>query len=319
MHLYFKKSIEFSYSFQLADALRDSVIHPWRIPLLPLNLWQRHCIIQLNKRGRESDTPFLFIIDYEKFSLRDRIQFQPFFNSLQQAELFIIGNEQIEGASYHFTPFNSTNKSKKEWNQDLEKLLKIVIELTKPEKLIFIGQYPYAGIMGVLRDIEPKYNTAWIPRHVKEQTLKERSRKFGRLLEWPEVNLDSHSHKAKNVYLSDDLSDETRELLLRELERVGLNEGTRETSKVQFLTEENEVDIDFEEKQLIVVTILQSEDSPALILSQSPSHMHFYEENNEYFEIQVRLFFDAMSRTDFPGPHNSMVREKAWIDIYSSF
>ncbi len=39
----------------------------------------------------------------------------------------------------------------------------------------------------------------------------------------------------------------------------------------------------------------------------------------EYFERQVRLFFDAMSRTDFSGLREVGGWEKAWIDIYTSF
>jgi hypothetical protein len=319
VHLYFKKSVEFSYTFQFADALRDSVIHPWKLPALPLNLWKRHRIIQLNKKSGPSDSPFLFIIDYDKFNVADRLQFQPFFNSLQDAEVFIISNEHIEEASYHFTPYHSTNKSKIEWNQDLEQLLKVVIAMTKPEKLVFVGQYPYSGIMSILRQIEPNYNTAWIPCHAKDQTLRERSSKFGHLLKWPQAPVDSHSNNANNVYLSNDLSSETRDFLLKELERVGLNEGMRETSKIQFLAAGNEVGVELEEKKLIVVTVLQSEESLTSIASQSPNHMHFCQENMEYFERQVRLFFDAMSRTDFSGPRKSVDGEKAWIDIYTSF
>lgn len=319
MALYFKKSIEFSYSFQFADAVRDSIIRPWKLPMLPVEMWKRHRIIRDNKKYQKSETPFLFIIDYQKFSQADRYQFQSFFNSLDKAEIFIIGDEQIDGASFHFPSIRSTNKSKKDWNNDLAQLLTVVITMTKPEKLVFIGQYPYAGLMSILKKIEPKINTAWIAIHAKEQSLTERSGSFGHLLQWPQPNKRSFIHKANTVYLSNDLKNTTRNFLLKEVERFGLNEGTRENSKIQILAENDEVDVEFEEKQLFIVTVLHSEDSPTKNIHQSPNHFYIYEEYKEYFEHQIHLMFDAIKRKSFPGPRNSVIEEKAWFDVYSSF
>ena len=76
-------SIEYSYSFQWGNAIREVAFRPWKLPLLPISLWRAHQNIQRYRKDSTSMTPYLFVIDYQKFTPSDNIEFQTFFNSLQ--------------------------------------------------------------------------------------------------------------------------------------------------------------------------------------------------------------------------------------------
>ena len=70
------------------------------------------------------------------------------------------------------------NIEAKEWNSMLENFLLGVIRAHKPKKLVFVGKYPYAGLMSVLRRCEPKSEFFWIHIRGEQKIIDERSDKF---------------------------------------------------------------------------------------------------------------------------------------------
>lgn len=313
-------SIEFSYSFQWGNAIREAVIRPWKLPFLPISLWRAHQNIQRYRKDLTSMTPYLFVIDHQKFSRSDKIEFQTFFNSLQECELLIIGDEHVDAAAHHFPSSRSSGKDKRQWNSDLQRLLAVIVESTRPEKFVFIGQYPYAGITGVLRTLQPKKDTAWLPMHAKPEALTERSAYFGHILDWPSSSSGNWNLKDDCVYISDKLSGDFSSLLKQNIARLNLTQGSKNQAKVHFLHPDDEVDEQLEEKQLIAVTLVDHATEPSKVIGKHPAnHIVFFNHDEVFFRTQLEAFFENVANGFFPGPKTSMIEEKAWVQLYSSF
>ena len=314
-----KISIEYSYSFQWGDSFREALIRPWRLPFLPYSMWKKHQLIQRYRKNNSSLTPYLFVIDYQKFSSYDRVQFQTFFNSLPDCEILVIGDEHVDAASHHFPSSRSSSKDKRQWNDDLQRLLTVVIESSRPEKFVFIGQYPYAGIMGVLRTLEPKKDTAWLPVRSKEETIEERSQAFGHLLSWPQSSTRKWNLNSNKVHISHLIDGNVKKLLRSKMSQFQFSEGSQSESKLHFLHEEDIIDDHLEEKQSLAVTITNSNRNYQEKILYPANHVILYTDDEGYFESQLDALLENLSNDRFPGPRISMVEERAWIEIYSSF
>ncbi len=313
-------SIEFSYSFQWGNAFREAILRPWKLPLLPVALWKGHLRIQRYRSNSSSLTPFLFVIDYQKFTPNDRIDFQTFFNSLQECEVVVIGDEHVDEAAHRFPSIRSSGKEKRQWNDDLERLLTVIVESSRPEKFVFVGQYPYAGIMGLVRTLQPKKDMAWLPLRAKPETLSERANAFGHVLNWPEPAKSFGALRKDCVYISERLEDDVTALVETTLEKVGLDAGSKSNSKVHFLHQSDEVEDGLEEKGVIVVSVLETEKSSSLLKIQYPAnHVIFSREDSVYFNHQVEILLQNIANGRFPGPKKSMIEEKSWVSVYSSF
>ena len=314
-----KISIEYSYSFQWGNTLREAMIKPWRLPILPYSLWKKHRLIQQYRKNTSSLTPYLFVIDYQKFSSEDRIQFQTFFNSLPDCEILIIGDEHVEAASHHFPSSRSSSKDKRQWNEDLQRLLTVVVESSRPEKFVFIGQYPYAGVMGVLRTLEPRHDTAWLPIRAKKETVDERRQAFGHLLNWPQSVTGNWNLSPEMVHISENLHEDLKETLRTKINQYELVEGPKLQSKILFLDEDDTVDKHLEEKQCLAVTMVKFKPRSGTNIIHPANHVLMYPEDKVYFESQLDSLLENISNDRFPGSRISMVEEKAWVDTYSSF
>lgn len=184
-----------SMSFLIGDTFREAFFEPWKLFFLPVMLFRR---IRKQRVAEqlilESNIEILYLIDAE--SLLDN-ELQIFEQILTSRGSDLIASVGDFGTITDFSiPSRKSNSdTKQQWNSDLEKFLESVIISRRPKKLIFIGKYPYAGLLGIIRRLESQKFTAWLPVRPHPKAIKERSSRFGQILDWsfeinPTVELD---------------------------------------------------------------------------------------------------------------------------------
>lgn len=320
MHLRLKYTVENSYSFQIGDAVRESVLKPWKIPLLPINLIRRHRKIQRNKIISNPESEFLFVIDVGKFTMGEVEQFQTFLSSISNSVIFYIGEKNIDGATHNFPSPNSTDKSPQVWNRDLEHLLETIVVSSKPEKFVFIGPYPYAGIMSLLRKVEPIKNTAWISLRAKKTTVDERSQRFGCLLEWPEMSSKPLPWRKNHLFISKEIKGKVLKSIKKYMNMFDLEIGNESSSRVHLRSQREEsVSPDFLTFGGLSITIYDNEHMMKEIISSPSNQIQLFSDNFTLFEHQLKPLLHDISEQKFPGANTTYVEEEAWVKLYSSF
>ncbi len=178
------KEAENSYSFAIGDEMRRSLIAPWRIPILPLSIMKRIVIHRKTLKEYQemnSITDCIFIFDLEKMRLSDQKLFtNQALNFAKKNCIGIgIGQPSFPADYKHTLPTRKQlNIGPREWNSMLEHFLLGVIRSYRPKKVVFVGKYPYAGIMSVLRKCKPKNGFYWIHVRGDAEVVRERSTKF---------------------------------------------------------------------------------------------------------------------------------------------
>jgi hypothetical protein len=122
------------------------------------------------------------------------------------------------------------------------------------------------------------------------------------------------------VYVSDKLNEDFSSILKQNIARLNLTQGKKNQAKVHFLHPDDEVDEQLEEKQRIAVTLVDDSAEPSKLIGKHPAnHIVFYKHDEIFFRTQLEAFFQNVADGFFPGPKSSMIEEKAWVEIYSSF
>jgi hypothetical protein len=116
----------------------------------------------------------------EKMRLSDQKSFTN--QSLNYSENSIgigIGSSLIDVNFHHsIQTRREMNLEPKEWNALLENFLLGIIRAYRPKKFVFVGKYPYAGIMSVLRKCQTANGFYWIHVRSDHETVEQRSEKF---------------------------------------------------------------------------------------------------------------------------------------------
>ena len=222
-HIRVNKEAEDSYSFAVGDELRKSLISPWKIPLLPLSLPIR---ILSHRKGKIANDalPYLvdciFVYDLEKMRLSDQ---KSFINqSLNYSENSIgigIGNSMIDANFRHsVSTRREMDIEPKEWNALLEKFLLGIIRAYRPKKFVFVGKYPYAGLMSVLRKCETENGFYWIHVRGDPETIEQRSEKFTKSK--PLSHFTDHDTIVRNTIFFDH---EPPTTIGKQLKSIGVN------------------------------------------------------------------------------------------------
>jgi hypothetical protein len=182
-YIHVNKEAENSYSFAVGDEIRKSLVAPWKLPLLPFSLPKRifaHQKIISQLRLEEAIADCLFIFDLEKMRVSDQKAFTD--HALNYSNKCIgagIGSPKTQSRFDHLiSSKRDLNIEAREWNSMLENFLLGIIRAHKPKKLVFVGKYPYAGLMSVLRRCEPKSEFFWIHVRSEQKIIDERSSKF---------------------------------------------------------------------------------------------------------------------------------------------
>ena len=182
-----EKEAEESFSFAFGDEIRQSVMAPWRIPLLPFTLPYR--LMKLKKPGHDADleqsSDCLMIYDLEKMRKKDQEHFVK--QSLQYSRKTIslgISEPLINLAFDHHLPSRSEwNIETKKWNGAVENLILGLIRTYKPKKLIFVGKYPYAGVLEAIRKCNSTEKMYWISVRGDKSAIAERSNRFSKVID----------------------------------------------------------------------------------------------------------------------------------------
>lgn len=187
-YIYVEKEAESSYSFAVGDEVRKSLVAPWRILTLPFSLPMRI----ITHRSKIKDTKIkpaltecLFILDLEKMRSSDQKAFTTQAKNYSDKGIAIgIGIPKTETVFDHLISTRKELKLEaKEWNSMLEKFLLGLIRSHRPKKLVFVGKYPYAGLMSVLRKCKPENKFFWIHVRGEQDIVNERSKKFHKTIE----------------------------------------------------------------------------------------------------------------------------------------
>ncbi|MBL6884040.1 MAG: hypothetical protein ISR09_06620 [Candidatus Thalassarchaeum sp.] len=182
-----EKEAEESFSFAFGDEIRHSVMAPWRIPLLPFTLPYR--LMKLKKPSYDADleqsSDCLIIYDLEKMRKNDQEHFVK--QSLQYSQKTIslgISKPLINLAFDHHLPSRSEwNIETKKWNGAVENLILGLIRTYKPKKLIFVGKYPYAGVLEAIRKCNSSEKMYWISVRGDKSAIAERSNRFSKVMD----------------------------------------------------------------------------------------------------------------------------------------
>ncbi len=182
-YVHVDKEAENSYSFAVGDEIRKSLVAPWKLPILPFSLPKRIFSHRKTISHIQQEEPLadcLFIFDLEKMRASDQKAFTDHALNYSDKSIGIgIGSPKTQSRFDHLiSSKRDFNIEAKEWNSLLEKLLLGVIRAHKPKKLIFVGKYPYAGLMSVLRKCSPKSKFFWIHVRSEQKIIQERSGKF---------------------------------------------------------------------------------------------------------------------------------------------
>lgn len=321
MHLRMRYSVEYSYSFQFGDAVRECIFRPWKLLLFPLTLVRRHRKIQKHRRLSESLTDYLFLVDFEKLTPSERVQCQALFSSLTNAIVVTIGDELVENGTHQFQSFSFFNKTTSAWNNDLENFLEALVTISKPEKFIFIGQYPYSGVTSLLRKVEPVVNTAWIPAHAKDEALRERGPRFGHVLAWPESRGNMQEIREEgDIFVSTELPKTVTSLIKRLAEEIGLSLTESPFASLQLLDGKERIEQEIIlEKQSVAVLIHGHEDENTQQIETPNVHAVLYSNDFILFEYQLRELMICAKERRLYTPRVSVLDEQRWVDTYSSF
>jgi hypothetical protein len=262
-YIHVEKEAEESYSFLAGDQLRQMLVSPWKIPFLPFSIIKgisTHRKRRIAIGNKSSITDCIFIFDFEKMRSADQKSFvNQSMNYSSNSVGIGIGNSVIDPGYNHIIPTRKDlNIEPKEWNLMLENFLLGIIRSYRPKKLVFVGKYPYAGLMAVLRKCEPKEGFFWIHVRGDARIVEERSSKFQHTRELS--HFTNHDTIVRNTIYFDEDPPEDLKISLKQngisvirarnhAEYVSLSKGNFQyqemlmKSQTVFVHPENQIDI----------------------------------------------------------------------------
>tara|TARA_B110000211_G_scaffold64291_1_gene73782 strand:- start:1521 stop:2510 length:990 start_codon:yes stop_codon:yes gene_type:complete len=184
-----------SISFLIGNTFREVLFKPWKVVILPLTLYKR---IRLQREKQrtvlKTNIEILYLVDAESLMEKDFSMYKKILSCRGNDLIATIGDFG-PNVDYLIPSRKSNVDTKNQWNSDLEKTLESIIASRRPKKFIFIGKYPYAGLLSVIRRLESQKFTAWLPARAQPKAIKERAFRFGSIIEWdsamePAIELD---------------------------------------------------------------------------------------------------------------------------------
>jgi hypothetical protein len=262
-YIHVEKEAEYSYSFLFGDQLRQMIVSPWKIPFLPFSVVKgvtTHRKKRIISESSQSIVDCIFVYDLEKMRLSDQKSFVNQSMNYSSNSIGIgIGNPAVNSDYKHIIPTRKMLDIKpREWNKMLENFLLGVIRAYRPKKFVFIGKYPYASLMAVLRKCEPKEGFFWIHIRGDVDVIEERSPKFNSTRELSYFT--DHDAIVRNTIYFDEDPPEHLKLSLKQsgisiiqaknhAEYVSLNKGDFEykemlmRNQTLFVHPENQIDL----------------------------------------------------------------------------
>lgn len=220
-----EKEAEESYSFAFGDEIRQSILSPWKLPFLPFLIPYR--FFKLNKKVNDvnpnQSADILMIYDLEKMRQKEQKAFvKQSMNYSQKIISLGIGQPLINVSFNHHIPSRSEwNIEARKWNYAVEDLILGLIRAHKPKKLIFVGKYPYAGVLEAIRRCNSTEKMYWISVRGDKSTMDERSARFKKVID---INYFTESDLfIKNTIHFDEQSTSFKEIVKETLEQNSIN------------------------------------------------------------------------------------------------
>ena len=220
-----EKEAEDSYSFAFGDEIRQSVLAPWKLPFLPILLFYRFLKLKrkINDLNPNQSADLLVIYDLEKMRQKEQRAFVKQSMAYSQKIVSLgIGKPLIDVSFNHHLPSRSEwDIEPKKWNYAIEDLILGLIRAHKPKKLIFVGKYPYAGILEAIRKCNSTNKMYWISVRGDKTTIDERSMRFNKVTD---INYFTESDLfIKNTISFDEQSESIKGKLTELLEKKSIN------------------------------------------------------------------------------------------------
>ena len=190
-----------SFTFNLGIELIRSVKNPFLIFLLPFRLFSLLFFSkpQLPNVKSASRSGILIIgIDRigQNFSLQSHVLAQIISES-NLGDVTLLNNtleppKNIENVEWYRIPsVREKNKSRKEWNIMVERLLSSVVSISRPEHVIFFGDYLYRGVVDALGPLESSVPITWfLPSTGKSESISTKKLPKINPISLPEFNRD---------------------------------------------------------------------------------------------------------------------------------
>jgi len=188
-----------SFTFNLGIELIRSVKNPFLIFLLPFRLFNLLFFSkpQLPNVKSASRSGILIIgIDRvgQNYSLQSHVLAQIISES-DLGDVTLLSNsleppKNIESVEWYRIPsVREKNKSRKEWNIMVERLLSSVVSISRPEHVIFFGDYLYRGVVDALDPLESSVPITWfLPITGKSVSMSTKKLPKINLISLPEFN-----------------------------------------------------------------------------------------------------------------------------------
>ena len=306
-----------SMSFLIGDTFREAFFKPWKLFFLPLMLYRRIRNQRVAQQSiLESNVEILYLIDAE--SLLDN-EFKMFEQILTSRGSDLIASVGDFGTIMDFSiPSRKSNSdTKQQWNNDLEKFIESVVISRRPKKLIFIGKYPYAGLLGIIRRLETQEFTAWLPIRPHPKAIKERSSRFGQVLDWsferdPTIELDLGS-----VYIDSKESSKSTSEISQWVKEYGLNHSNPHDAGLHIYFESGLGRImgALERGHLVVYLYETSFDKDFTSNRHAPFFFPILRTNSGEAEYCVKQILNLYSSKNIKLRTSSTIQYEKWSDV----
>jgi hypothetical protein len=196
-----------SFTFNLGIELIRSIKNPFRIPLLPFRLlgllFSRK---RLSPIFEKTLRPGILIIGIDRIGEKYSLQAQSLCETINDSNLGEISlfNNSVEPPNnlekvewYRLPTIREKNKSRKEWNLMVERLLSSVITIARPKHVIFFGDYLYRGVRDALEPLESSIPLSWfLTDHITPESISVKSLPNMNVISVPEYSNDLYSSQS---------------------------------------------------------------------------------------------------------------------------
>ena len=168
-----------SFTFNLGLELIRSAKNPFRLFIFPLTIFR---LMFTRKRlpPKFNDTPRsgFIVIGVDRIGQNHSMQAELLALTISKSSLgdvTLLNNSLVPSTElneiewYRIPPVREKNKSRKEWNLMVERLLSSTISIYRPEHVIYFGDYLYRGVVDALSPIESSVPITWFLPHIGKE------------------------------------------------------------------------------------------------------------------------------------------------------
>ena len=196
-----------SFTFNLGVELIRSIKNPFRIPLLPFRIMSSF----FSRKPRSStfeNTPRtgILIIGIDRIGEKYSLEAQTLCETINDSNLGEISlfNNSVEPPKnlekvewYRLPTIREKNKSRKEWNLMVERLLSSVVIISRPKHVIYFGDYLYRGIVDALEPLESSIPLTWfLTDHITPESISTSKLPHIDVISLPEYSKATHSSQS---------------------------------------------------------------------------------------------------------------------------